>query len=251
MATCQMPTTQGLEWVQWTQWQGKVVGHRMEACLQVGCPPIKWGHVLMAPIWVQPWAPTWVQTCHLTWATYHLRWAQECAHLQAWTENPRILQPCSTLPPTPCTTGWLFFFSLRHSINTTNKKWDEEDSTSLFFYAGCLVTLTWVQGWWDLDHLMALPWTACLEWWTLRVDHLILWGPTWPITPVVSRTEKTALSLVLLLFLSNIYQCPSLCLGMAPSPEMNNKMNNKVDGSGTPKPEPKSKVRSVSWTNST
>ena len=29
---------------------------------------------------------------------------------------------------------------------------------------------------------------------------------------------------------------------MAPSPEVNNKMNNKVDGSGTPKPEPKSKV---------
>lgn len=33
-----------------------------------------------------------------------------------------------------------------------------------------------------------------------------------------------------------------VCLGMAPSPEMNNKMNNKVDGSGTPKPESKSKV---------
>lgn len=33
-----------------------------------------------------------------------------------------------------------------------------------------------------------------------------------------------------------------VCLGMAPSPEMNNKMNNKVDGGGTPKPEPKSKV---------
>lgn len=29
---------------------------------------------------------------------------------------------------------------------------------------------------------------------------------------------------------------------MAPSPEVNNKMNNKVDGSVTPKPEPKSKV---------
>lgn len=32
------------------------------------------------------------------------------------------------------------------------------------------------------------------------------------------------------------------CAGMAPSPEMNNKMNNKVDGSGTPKPDSKSKV---------
>lgn len=29
---------------------------------------------------------------------------------------------------------------------------------------------------------------------------------------------------------------------MAPSPEVNNKMNNKIDGSVTPKPEPKSKV---------
>lgn len=34
----------------------------------------------------------------------------------------------------------------------------------------------------------------------------------------------------------------SFCLGMASSPEMNNKMNNKVDGTGTPKPESKSKV---------
>lgn len=33
-----------------------------------------------------------------------------------------------------------------------------------------------------------------------------------------------------------------VCLGMVPSPEMNNKMNNKVDGGGTPKPEPKTKV---------
>lgn len=30
---------------------------------------------------------------------------------------------------------------------------------------------------------------------------------------------------------------------MAASPEMNNKMNNKVDGSGTPKPDTKSKVK--------
>jgi len=32
-------------------------------------------------------------------------------------------------------------------------------------------------------------------------------------------------------------------VGMAPSPEMNNKMNNKVDGGVTPKPESKSKVK--------
>ncbi|XP_051922691.1 AT-rich interactive domain-containing protein 1A isoform X2 [Hippocampus zosterae] len=38
--------------------------------------------------------------------------------------------------------------------------------------------------------------------------------------------------------------------GMAPSPEMNNKMNNKVDGSGTPKPEPKSKKSNSSTTTS-
>lgn len=36
--------------------------------------------------------------------------------------------------------------------------------------------------------------------------------------------------------------------GMAPSPEMNNKMNNKVDGSGTPKPESKSKKSNSSTT---
>uniref|UniRef100_A0A667Z762 AT-rich interaction domain 1A n=1 Tax=Myripristis murdjan TaxID=586833 RepID=A0A667Z762_9TELE len=36
--------------------------------------------------------------------------------------------------------------------------------------------------------------------------------------------------------------------GMAPSPEMNNKMNNKVDGSGTPKPEAKSKKSNSSTT---
>lgn len=36
--------------------------------------------------------------------------------------------------------------------------------------------------------------------------------------------------------------------GMAPSPEMNNKMNNKVDGSVTPKPEPKSKKSNSSTT---
>lgn len=33
-----------------------------------------------------------------------------------------------------------------------------------------------------------------------------------------------------------------LCLGMASNPEVNNKMNNKVDGNVTPKPESKSKV---------
>lgn len=33
-----------------------------------------------------------------------------------------------------------------------------------------------------------------------------------------------------------------MCPGVAPSPEVNNKMNNKVDGTVTPKPEPKSKV---------
>ncbi|KAM9724437.1 AT-rich interactive domain-containing protein 1A isoform 2-T2 [Menidia menidia] len=38
--------------------------------------------------------------------------------------------------------------------------------------------------------------------------------------------------------------------GMAPSPEMNNKMNNKVDGSGTPKPESKSKKSNSSTTTS-
>ncbi|XP_061772090.1 AT-rich interactive domain-containing protein 1A isoform X1 [Nerophis ophidion] len=38
--------------------------------------------------------------------------------------------------------------------------------------------------------------------------------------------------------------------GMAPSPEMNNKMNNKVDGGGTPKPEPKSKKSNSSTTTS-
>lgn len=32
---------------------------------------------------------------------------------------------------------------------------------------------------------------------------------------------------------------------MASGPEVNNKMNNKVDGSTTPKPESKSKVSSV------
>uniref|UniRef100_A0A3Q3NGA4 AT-rich interaction domain 1Aa n=1 Tax=Mastacembelus armatus TaxID=205130 RepID=A0A3Q3NGA4_9TELE len=37
--------------------------------------------------------------------------------------------------------------------------------------------------------------------------------------------------------------------GMAPSPEMNNKMNNKVDGSGTPKPDSKSKSNSSTTTN--
>ncbi|XP_068611439.1 AT-rich interactive domain-containing protein 1A [Brachionichthys hirsutus] len=36
--------------------------------------------------------------------------------------------------------------------------------------------------------------------------------------------------------------------GMAPSPEMNNKMNNKVDGSVTPKPEPKTKKSNSSTT---
>ncbi|KAM4581489.1 AT-rich interactive domain-containing protein 1A isoform 1-T1 [Odontesthes bonariensis] len=36
--------------------------------------------------------------------------------------------------------------------------------------------------------------------------------------------------------------------GMAPSPEMNNKMNNKVDGVVTPKPEPKSKKSNSSTT---
>uniref|UniRef100_A0A8C4ZUT8 AT-rich interaction domain 1A n=1 Tax=Gadus morhua TaxID=8049 RepID=A0A8C4ZUT8_GADMO len=36
--------------------------------------------------------------------------------------------------------------------------------------------------------------------------------------------------------------------GMAPSPEINNKMNNKVDGSVTPKPEPKSKKSNSSTT---
>ncbi|XP_077453772.1 AT-rich interactive domain-containing protein 1A isoform X3 [Stigmatopora argus] len=36
--------------------------------------------------------------------------------------------------------------------------------------------------------------------------------------------------------------------GMAPSPEMNNKMNNKVDGSGTPKQETKSKKANSSTT---
>lgn len=36
--------------------------------------------------------------------------------------------------------------------------------------------------------------------------------------------------------------------GMAPSPEMNNKINNKVDGSGTPKPETKSKKSNSSTT---
>uniref|UniRef100_A0A665UX77 ARID domain-containing protein n=1 Tax=Echeneis naucrates TaxID=173247 RepID=A0A665UX77_ECHNA len=38
--------------------------------------------------------------------------------------------------------------------------------------------------------------------------------------------------------------------GMAPSPEMNNKMNNKVDGSGTPKPDSKSKKSNSSTTTS-
>ncbi|XP_015804544.3 AT-rich interactive domain-containing protein 1A isoform X1 [Nothobranchius furzeri] len=38
--------------------------------------------------------------------------------------------------------------------------------------------------------------------------------------------------------------------GMAASPEMNNKMNNKVDGSGTPKPESKSKKSNSSTTTS-
>uniref|UniRef100_A0A8C5ETJ3 AT-rich interactive domain-containing protein 1A-like n=1 Tax=Gouania willdenowi TaxID=441366 RepID=A0A8C5ETJ3_GOUWI len=38
--------------------------------------------------------------------------------------------------------------------------------------------------------------------------------------------------------------------GMAPSPEMNNKMNNKVDGSGTAKPESKSKKSNSSTTTS-
>ncbi|CAL9706007.1 unnamed protein product [Knipowitschia caucasica] len=38
--------------------------------------------------------------------------------------------------------------------------------------------------------------------------------------------------------------------GMAPSPEMNNKMNNKVDVSATPKPEPKSKKSNSSTTTS-
>ncbi|XP_072316369.1 AT-rich interactive domain-containing protein 1A isoform X1 [Eucyclogobius newberryi] len=38
--------------------------------------------------------------------------------------------------------------------------------------------------------------------------------------------------------------------GMVPSPEMNNKINNKVDGSGTPKPEPKSKKSNSSTTTS-
>uniref|UniRef100_A0A3Q3IY69 ARID domain-containing protein n=1 Tax=Monopterus albus TaxID=43700 RepID=A0A3Q3IY69_MONAL len=37
---------------------------------------------------------------------------------------------------------------------------------------------------------------------------------------------------------------------MAPSPEMNNKMNNKVDGSGTPKPDSKSKKSNSSTTTS-
>lgn len=32
---------------------------------------------------------------------------------------------------------------------------------------------------------------------------------------------------------------------MASGPEVNNKMNNKVDGNTTPKPEPKSKVCSI------
>ncbi|XP_030605274.1 AT-rich interactive domain-containing protein 1A isoform X3 [Archocentrus centrarchus] len=38
--------------------------------------------------------------------------------------------------------------------------------------------------------------------------------------------------------------------GMASSPEMNNKMNNKVDGSGTPKPDSKSKKSNSSTTTS-
>lgn len=42
--------------------------------------------------------------------------------------------------------------------------------------------------------------------------------------------------------ISQLIQSLSFGLGMASSPEMNNKMNNKVDGSGTPKPESKSKV---------
>lgn len=88
---------------------------------------------------------------------------------------------------------------------------------------------------------MALPWTTCLEWWTLKVDHRIPWGQTWPITQVVSW-EITALKgdSILSWIVSQLSKF--LCLGMVPSPEMNNKMNNKVDGSGTPKPETKPKV---------
>lgn len=41
---------------------------------------------------------------------------------------------------------------------------------------------------------------------------------------------------------SQLIHSPPLFLGMASSPEMNNKMNNKVEGSVTPKPESKSKV---------
>lgn len=48
----------------------------------------------------------------------------------------------------------------------------------------------------------------------------------------------------ILLFLCGNFTANSqlFCLGMAPNPEVNNKMNNKVDGSVTPKPEPKAKV---------
>lgn len=124
------------------------------------------------------------------------------------------------------------------------------DKTFIYvlLHPGCLVTPTCLRAWWALAHHMALPWTTCLEWWTRKVDHLILWVQTWPITQVVRCTEMILPSLSLLMWLFhssiNIFILISVLvwLGMVPSPEMNNKMNNKVDGGGTPKTEPKSKV---------
>lgn len=98
--------------------------------------------------------------------------------------------------------NWLIVFQHKRLISQQERNVFNSDimlhakSVVVPHRSGCLATPTCPLAWWALAPPMALPWTTCLAWWTRRAARLSLWGPTWPITPVVSTVVQYCCSMV-------------------------------------------------------